>query len=60
LAPHYDEAAELLASNPNIVLAKVDSTENEIAGVNIEGFPTLRFWGKDKSNPVDYNGGRDT
>ncbi len=60
LAPHYDEAAKLLANNPNIVLAKVDSTENEVAGVNIEGFPTLRFWGKDKSNPIDYNGGRDT
>ena len=60
LAPHYDEAAKLLANNPNILLAKVDSTENEVTGLNIEGFPTLRFWGKDKANPVDYNGGRDT
>ena len=60
LAPHYDEAAKLLANNPNILLAKVDSTENEVTGVNVEGFPTLRVWGKDKANPVDYNGGRDT
>ena len=30
LAPHFEEAAALLASNPNILLAKVDSTENEI------------------------------
>lgn len=28
LAPHYDEAAKRLASNPNIILVKVDSTEN--------------------------------
>ena len=42
-------------------MAKVDSTENEIAGVDVQGFPTLKFWGKDKSAaPIDFNGGRDT
>lgn len=60
LAPHYDEAAKRLANNPNIILAKVDSTENEVPGVDIQGFPTLKFWGKDKSvEPIEYNGGRD-
>ena len=60
LAPHYDEAAKRLANNPNIMLAKVDSTENEVAGVDIQGFPTLKFWGKDKTvDPIEYNGGRD-
>lgn len=28
LAPHFDEAARRIADNPNIVIAKVDSTEN--------------------------------
>ena len=60
MAPHYDEAAKLLGNNPNIVLAKLDSTENEVAGVDIQGFPTLKFWGKDKSKPIEYNGGRDS
>ena len=33
---------------------------NEVAGLNIEGFPTLKFYGKDKSKePIDFNGGRD-
>jgi protein disulfide-isomerase A1 len=60
LAPHYDEAAKRLANNPNILLVKVDSTENEVSGVDIQGFPTLKFWGKDKTaDPIDYNGGRD-
>jgi len=60
LAPHYDEAAKRLANNPNIILVKVDSTENEVAGVDIQGFPTLKFWGKDKTaEPIEYNGGRD-
>jgi argininosuccinate synthase len=29
--------------------------------MDIKGFPTLKFFGKDKSQaPIDYNGGRDT
>lgn len=60
LAPHYDEAAKRLQANPNIVLVKVDSTLNEIAGLDIQGFPTLKFYGKDKSQaPIDYDGPRD-
>lgn len=59
LAPEFDKAAEQLANNPNIILAKVDSTGNEVAGVSISGYPTLKWWKKDKSDgPVDYNGGR--
>ncbi len=59
LAPHFDEAARRLANNPNIVIAKVDSTDNEVAGVDIQGFPTLKFWGKDKTQaPIDFNGER--
>ena len=59
LAPHFDEAAERLANNPNILIAKVDSTENEVSAVDIQGFPTLKFWGKDKSQPpIDFNGER--
>lgn len=59
LAPHYDEAAKRLANNPNILIAKVDSTENEVADVDIQGFPTVKFWGKDKTQaPIDFNGER--
>lgn len=59
LAPHFEEAASLLANNPNILLAKVDSTENEIEGVDIQGFPTVKFYRKDKSAiPLNFNGER--
>ncbi len=30
LAPKWEKAAELLANNPNIVIAKLDSTANEV------------------------------
>jgi protein disulfide-isomerase A1 len=59
LAPHFEEAARRLSSNPNVLLVKVDSTENEVAGVDIQGFPTVKFWRKDKSAiPLDFNGER--
>jgi len=59
LAPHFEEAAQRISNNPNILIAKVDSTENEVAGIDIQGFPTLKFWGKDKTaEPIDYNGER--
>ncbi len=25
---------------------------------DIKGFPTIKFFADDKSNPIDYNGGR--
>ena len=48
-----------MSNNPNILIANFDSTVNEVAGVDITGFPTLKFWGKDKTQPpIDYNGER--
>lgn len=61
LAPIYDElAAKLQKSNPNIVIAKMDSTLNEVESVQIQGFPTIKFWpAGNKAAPVDYEGDRD-
>lgn len=59
LVPHYEEAARKLLNNPNVLLIKIDSTENEVPGVDIQGFPTLKFFRKDKSaEPLDFNGER--
>jgi len=61
LDPKYTEAAVELKGQSNIVLAKCDATLNEVPGVNIRGFPTIKFYpGNDKKNPVDYDGDRDT
>lgn len=60
IAPEYVAAAEALAGNSKIVLAEVDGTLNEVEGVDISGFPTIFWYGKDKSvGPIQYNGGRD-
>ena len=59
LAPIYEVVAKKLANNKNIVLAKIDSTANEVPSVSIKGFPTLKFFlnGK-KDQPVDFEGDR--
>jgi protein disulfide-isomerase A1 len=56
LAPIYDEVAKNLAHNKNLIIAKMDSTANEVDGVSIQGFPTIKFWpANNKSNPMDFN-----
>lgn len=49
LEPKYEELAKNLAGNKNIVIAKVDATANEIAGVSIRSFPTIKLWADRKS-----------
>jgi len=59
LAPHWDSAAKALLHNKNIVIAKIDSTANEVPGTNIRGFPTLKFYPNGKKDaPIDFDGER--
>ena len=58
LSPKWDEVGAFFAANPSIVIAKVDSTENDTP-VEVQGFPTLYFFpANDKANPVQYNSER--
>jgi len=41
------------------LIAKLDATANEIDGVNIQGYPTLKFYGSKSKQPVDYDGDRE-
>jgi protein disulfide-isomerase A1 len=59
LVPIYDELAANLKSSTNIIIAKMDSTANEVDGVSVQGFPTIKFWpAGDKKNPIDFDGDR--
>jgi len=59
LAPIWDELATELKDVPNLVIGKMDSTANEVDGVEIRGYPTLKFYPKDgKKNPIDFDGER--
>ncbi|KAK2192902.1 hypothetical protein NP493_21g11061 [Ridgeia piscesae] len=61
LAPKYDELAEKLADEKDIVIAKMDATANDVpAQYSVRGFPTLYFAPKNKKDtPVTYDGGRE-
>lgn len=60
LEPVYASVAKRLESVPSIVIAKIDATANDVDGVDIEGFPTIKFWRADnKEEPLDYDGDRD-
>lgn len=58
LAPIWDELAEKFKDSTDIVVAKMDSTTNELADIKIQGFPTIKFFPKDSDEVIDYNGER--
>ena len=58
LKPIWEELAKDQAKNEDIVIAKMDWTENEAEGVTIKSFPTIFFYKKDDKSGVKYNGGR--
>ncbi|CAG9761478.1 unnamed protein product [Ceutorhynchus assimilis] len=58
LVPIYDKVAEHFAEDKDVVIAKIDSTANELETIKITGFPTLKFFKKETNEVVDYNGPR--
>ena len=59
LAPAWEKAAKTLKGVVNV--GAVDMTTDQEAGAayGIQGFPTIKFFGFDKSKPADYQGQRD-
>lgn len=59
LEPKYKELAEELKDVEGLVIAKCDATANEIDGINIQGFPTIKFFPKGSTTGQDYEGERE-
>lgn len=58
LVPIWDKLGEKFADSDSIVIAKMDSTANEIEDLKIQGFPTIKLFSKGDNKVVDYNGER--
>jgi len=58
LAPIYDKLGEKFADNDKIVIAKIDSTVNELEHTKINSFPTIKLYKKGDNKIVEYNGER--
>ncbi|GFO41792.1 protein disulfide-isomerase [Plakobranchus ocellatus] len=58
LAPIWDELGKAYEGNDKIIIAKMDSTANEVEEVKVQSFPTLKYFPADSDEVIDYNGER--
>jgi protein disulfide-isomerase A1 len=58
LVPIWESLGEKFADREDIVIAKMDSTANELEDIKIQGFPTIKLFKKGDNKVVDYNGER--
>ncbi|KAA8594602.1 protein disulfide-isomerase A2 [Etheostoma spectabile] len=59
LTPIWEQLGEKYADKDDIIIAKMDSTTNEVESVTIQGFPTLKYFPAGDKEVVDYTGKRD-
>lgn len=58
LAPEYEKLAKSFEGIVNIGAVDADQYKDLGGQFGIKGFPTLKFFGENKSSPQDYSGER--
>jgi protein disulfide-isomerase A6 len=57
----YDEVAEAFSRESDVVIADVDADQHKDLGgrFGVSGFPTLKFFKKGSTEPIEFNGARE-
>ncbi|KAB0796265.1 hypothetical protein PPYR_10326 [Photinus pyralis] len=58
LAPIYEKIGEHFKDNDDIVIAKMDSTANELEHTRVTSFPTIKLYAKGENKVIEYSGPR--
>merc|ERR1712179_859443 len=58
LVPVWDKLGEKYADRASIVIAKMDSTANELEEIKVQGFPTIKLIKSGTNEVIDFDGER--
>ncbi|XP_014661645.1 PREDICTED: protein disulfide-isomerase-like [Priapulus caudatus] len=58
LEPIYTELGEKFKGRDDVIIAKIDGTANEVEGIKLEGFPTIKYFPAGTDKVIDYQCGR--
>jgi protein disulfide-isomerase A1 len=58
LVPIWDKLGEKYKDHESIIIAKMDSTANEVEAVKVQSFPTIKFFPAGSNKVIDYTGDR--
>lgn len=58
LAPEWEKFAKAMEGIVNVGAVDADAHRDIGGQYGVQGFPTIKFFGEDKSKPLDYSGGR--
>ena len=60
LQPVWSELADFVVDIDDLIIAKIDATANEVPGIEVDSYPTIKFFPRNnKIKGVDYKYGRE-